>query len=287
MPAQTWAEISTVSHELRFSTLSRELSKAGFENQIEFFLAQDRESFEKVLAEVQAKSTQIRVGGALCELLPSMIERMPSALLSLKAADALIKTGEEWWARNFLAEGLGRALISDLKTLDLSGGVFLLGANCEGRAVVSSLARLGFTRFSISDPDDLRAQKFVESVRSAYFGISFQYVPRRSITQLPSVHTMAVNAVDAGTDDGALGELFYFNFLKSGGVWLDLSLPGSADLETEAHAVGSRIQSSYAVAAWTDHLWAKAVFGIDLDVAALAHEYALVFGIPQKTPDPS
>jgi shikimate 5-dehydrogenase len=277
MTGQKWVEISSILHESRFTCLSSELAKAGIENQVEYIQVSDKDTFEKVLTEVKERFTQVRVGGLLCELLPSLLERMPANLLSLKAADAMLLTAGEWWPHNFLTEGLGRALVKDLKTLDLSGGAFILGANCEARAVVASLIRLGFTRFSISDPDNDRGQKFVDSIRTTYFGVTCQFVARHSITQLPSVHTMAVNVIEPGADDGALGELFYFNFLRSGGVWLDLALPGSQELEAEARAVGSRIESGYNVAAWTDFLWAKEAFGVDLDVTSLAHEYAKAF----------
>lgn len=271
-----WVEISLHPEEKRFKLLSALLNGQGIANEVEFITTTESD-FETVAREAMMRFDQIRVGTRLCELAPNLSERKPSSILTLKASDALVRSGlrseAQWWPRNFLFEGVGRAVVSRHKDLDLGGAVFVLGVTCESRAVIAALAKIGFSRFSISHHDDNQGQAFVEGMRRALFGVQFQFVPRHLITQLPSVHSFAVNTLLAGTDDGALAELIYFNFLKPGGIWLDLSLAGNPHLEAEARAVGAVLGSGVEVAAWTDHLWSKEVFGCDVDPVVISAEY--------------
>ncbi len=266
----SWAQISTDSDSRRVNLLSQALRDAGFANRVE--LIQSRpETFEADVRAACKVHQQLRVGGELCELLPSLTEKVPSSILTLKVADAYVKQGDEWWPRNFLNEGLQRAVVTDVKGFDLTGAVFILGSGCESRAAVAALARLGFSRFNVSDPNDEKGQKFIEDVKRSYFGVQFQFVPRHLITQLPSVHSVAINTLDPGADEGALSELYYFNFLKSGGLWLDLSLdPTNEELAGEAGAVGAFVEPGFRVAAWTDLEWSRTAFGVQLDVEAYA-----------------
>ena len=267
--AARWAEISSDENEKeRFETLSRSLKDAGFDNEVVFQKCSVEDDCGSVLKKAQEEFEQIRIGGLLAEKVPSFYEQLPSALLHLKAADAVVKEHGRWWPRNFLAEGLQRALIHDLKSMDLSGGVFVCGAQTLTRSIVAALARTGFTRFSIADLDIAHGQAFVEELKREYFSIVFEAVPRHMITQLPSTHSMAINTLVRGRDQGVLGELFYFNFLKPGGVWLDLPLarPPNEDLAGEARAVGAVVELGSRVIAHVDCLWAASSFGVEIDL---------------------
>lgn len=271
-----WAEISTEPDRARFEALSAALAAAGLDNQVEFIKA-DAGSFPEALREAQASFAQLRIGGGLRARVPEIIENFPSTLLSLRMADAFARAaGAErpWWPRCYLDEGFRRSLISDVRTFDLSGAVFILGATLEARAAIAALARLGYSRFSIADADDGKCEAFVAEVAKGFFNLRLQFVHRGQITQLPNIHTVAINTLAVGRDDGTHGELFYFNFLKAGGVWLDLSLrPANADLALEAKSVGAIIARGAGVAAWTDLAWAADVLKVALEGASLRDAY--------------
>ena len=273
MATVRWIELSTACERERFTALSEALKIAGVANEVEFRDIKTSE-FEEALNECCANFDQIRIGGELCELAAKNPERQPSSILILKAVDSYVKeTGSQnmkgqvsWWPRNFLFDGIQHSLVNDVENLDMGGVVFVLGATAEARAAIGALVRIGFKRFTICDPGVTKGQALLRDLNQSYFSVQFQLVSRQFITQLPGIHSIAVNTLKNGEDDEAFAELFYFNFLKPGGVWLDLPMKNANTLlEAEAKAVGAFVESSLRVFRCADLSWANACFGVELD----------------------
>ncbi len=259
-----WIEISDVESRsagrARFETLSSLLSESGVENEI-VLQETTGEDLQTSLKSAMAGFDQIRISGSIGSNVLEHFDNVPLSSKQIGAADALVKADGKWWPRNFLFDGILRAVVSDVKKLNLSGGVFVFGATTEARAAIGAFARLGYRKFSISDPREDIGQTFVEQLKKTHFEVQFQFIPRHMITQLPSVHSAGINTLVRGHDDGALEELFYFNFLEPMGVWLDLALfPLNEALSEEARAVGAFVESGISVAAHTDALWVEACF---------------------------
>lgn len=266
-----WCEISTTPSEVRFKTLSKFLSAEGFDNEVEFIVAQPEE-FPDVLARAQEEFDQIRLSGDHCQAVCQSSTRLPSMLLTLRSADAWMRStgakGDEWWPRNHLADGIGHAIAMTVTNLDFSGGVFVVGASEVSRAAVAALVKVGFSRFGIVDPDDELCENLIEELKSSYFNIQFSAIARHLVTQLPGIYSFAVNTLVEGRDDGVLAELFYFNFLKTNGIWMDLApLPVNFQLEAEARTVGASVVPGSVSYALADVAWAKAC----LKVQSLDH----------------
>lgn len=274
-----WCEVGEQASTARFQALSEALAKAGVENRYEF--VENTGDPAKVFA-VAETYDQIRLTGEACTQVLSHSIRTPSSLLPLKAADAFVKEKDgQWWPRCHFVEGLNRVFAQTTLDLDFSSGVFVLGANPESRWLISSLARIGYNKVSLCEPDQARGEAFVEDLRKSYFKLQVQYVPRHLLTQLPGVHAVGVNTLAEGRDDGTLSELFYFNFLKPGGAWLDLALvPYNHSLEAEAKSVGATIIPGHRIYAMADCLWAESL-GIDIDTEALVRALATVTGRPE------
>lgn len=276
-----WAEISNRPSRARFEALRTALATAGLESEVEFIECPigDVNRFEEIFAEAKKKYDQLRIGGPLADLPLRNAERLPASLVALQAADAIVKSplsepGRfDWWPRNYTFEGLQLALVRDLKNIDVSGPVFVLGAGPDARAVIGAMTRIGFSKFALSDPDESRGRALATELKKRYFNLTLQFIPRHMITQLPSVHTAAVNTLSTDDDDGTHSELFYFNFLKPGGLWLDLPFEGFADLDVEAGAIGALVESGPRLAAWIDREWAQDAWGVSLELEALVESY--------------
>ena len=268
-----WVEIADFHEKERLETLSLALREAGLENEVTFKTS-NQEELAQALKEAKAEFSQIRIGGDLCNHVLEHFSNIPISPKQIGFADAIVCENGEWWPRNFISEGIHRAVVSDIKNLDVGAAVFILGATCEARAAVAAFSRMGFNKFTLSDPDEARGQHFVESLRSTYFQLQFQFVPRQMITQLPSVHFIAVNTMVKGRDDGAISELVYFNFLMQKGLWVDMALiPMNVELTEEAQAAGVSVEDGPQIASYTDWLWAESCFsraGVRLDRADYA-----------------
>lgn len=258
-----WVEISDCCDRKRMMALSEEMTAAGLENSVTFIEC-GPDGFGKALDEAERTVDQIRVGGGLREIAAQFTNRLPSLILTLRSVDAFVQENGQWWPRNFLLDGLGSSISEDLTKLDLTGAVFVIGANADARAAIAAFVRVGYSRFNVADMDDGRARELVEELRRSYFKIQFQAVARHIVTQLPSIHSVAINTIGQ-EDDGILGELFYLNFLRQGGVWLDLPLVSANDsLVGEARSVGAFVEPSALVLDRVDRAWVKSCFGVAL-----------------------
>jgi hypothetical protein len=269
-----WCEISDHCDKVRFEALSAAIKTAGRENSVEF-IETTQGGFAEALLKAENEFDGIRLGGEASEWIFSQTERMPSLTASLQCADAIASektaAGVRWWSRSFLLDGLNRTLASAGTTPDISGSIFILGAKPVSRILVAAFARVGFSRFNIVDPDETKAQLFCESLKRRLFGLEIHSVARHYMTQLPGIHSIAANVLEQGKDEGTLQELYYFNFLKPGGIWLDLPLtPFNSSLEAEAHAVGAIVIDPSTVIACTDAIWAEECFGIEIDSTSLS-----------------
>jgi hypothetical protein len=271
-----WCEVGNEPSTLRFEMLSAALTKAGVEN--EFSFIEFTGDPAKIFSEAE-KFDQVRLSGEASTGIMKHALRTPSTLLPLRAADSYVKEKDgQWWPRCFFVDAFNRMFARATLDLDFSNGVFILGASPESRWLIASLARIGYNKVSVCEPDESRGQSFVEDLRKTYFKLQVQYVPRHLLTQLPGVHAIGVNTLIEGRDDGALAELFYFNFLKPGGAWLDLALvPYNHSLEAEAKSVGANLLPGHRVYAIADCLWAQSL-GIDIDVDALTQSIETATG---------
>jgi hypothetical protein len=282
-----WCEIGPYPSTERFNSLSQALTESGCPNSYSFIEA-DKANFPKIFEQAKRDFHQIRLGGDLCQEICRISRHLPSGLVTIRSADSVVCANQggklDWWPRNFLANGVSHTMAKGIKNLDFSGGVFILGTNALARAAVSALARIGFSRFAISDHDEQRGLALIEELKAAYFKIQFQFVPRHLVTQLPGVYSFAVNTLEQGRDDGTLGELVYFNFLKTGGVWLDLAfLPINTALDVEAHTVGAFVQPGISVFSYADCSWAETCFKIDFNLKRLTELFTEVRGASAPT----
>ncbi len=264
----TIADAYRAPQEARYQALDKALQAAGLETSFEFLIA-DQSNMGEILEKAKLEFSQIRFAGQSGSWVLPLLIRLPSSVMSLKSADALVYDQKEWWPRFYLVEGLNQMLAKDVSALDLSGSVFIFGATCEARAAIAALSKIGFNKMIISDPDEAACSAFVEEMKRSYFGTQFQSVARQFVTQLPGVCSIAVNTLSAAEAKEAATEIAYFNFLKAGGMWLDLSIfPLNSALQAEAVSVGATILSGAHGLALTDQLWAKSVFQVSIDLAA-------------------
>lgn len=264
-----WAEITDGdSQAARFQFLSEFLAReTGVVNTCESRRIESAALMSTVL-DLQEKGFRlVRVGGALPEQLLSVFENRSAQMLTLRCADTLaLDENGRWWPGNVLQEGVLRVLASDLKGLDLSGAAFVIGATPEARSCVAALVRVGFRRVNLTDENEGRGLELIEEFRRAYFNVQFQFVKRESVTQLPGIHSIAVNTTHLPEGDVVGNDFFYFNFLRTGGFWVEVPFAaGNRELLAEAKSAGAWVETGATLAARCDQAWVEASFGLSFD----------------------
>lgn len=280
-----WAVVSDLApNKVRAAIVSEALAQAGVVNEVVFFEATQATLLD-VIQNCESKGIQhLRFEGTLPDFVPGCFTNLPSTILTLKSADAVVpEENGRLWPRNFLQEGIQRLAASDLGDLDLNAGAFIVGATPEARSAVAALVRIGFRRVNLTGTDDKRGEEMISDFRRTYFNVHFSFIPRSLITQLPGVHSVAVNTLPMEEDANRLGELFYFNFLKSGAVWIEVPFTNSnSPLIQEAKNVGADVRESANLASRCDQAWAESCFKVRIDHENLRSQFVKAL-LPRET----
>ena len=149
--------------------------------------------------------------------------QLPTAVRWLETADSLVLENGQWWPRLYAYDVLRSLIISRFRDLDISLDSYVIGANHMGRVAVAVMARLGYSRVSLVDEDADKLAREVEFLRRYLFGVQIEAVPAHTLTVQDRPGSLMLNTVAMQDDSAVLGDLSYFNFMKTGGVVVDFS----------------------------------------------------------------
>ncbi|HEY8269293.1 MAG TPA: hypothetical protein VIG33_00270 [Pseudobdellovibrionaceae bacterium] len=191
--------------------------------------------------------------------------QLPTAVSWLEAADSLVLENGQWWPRLYLCDTLRTLVIHRFRDLDISLNSYVIGANKTGRAVAAALAELGFSHVSLVDEDAEKLDTEIKLLRRYLFGVQIEGILAQTLTIQEKPGSMMVNTLRMQSHDSILGDLSYFNFMKAGGVVIDISecTPHNQLLE-EAERANLKILSGLAV---------QAQYDVDMLVRLFPHQY--------------
>lgn len=179
--------------------------------------------------------------------------QLPTAVRWLETADSLVMENGQWWPRLFSYETVRQLIISRFRDLDISLNSYVIGANHMGRVAATIMAHLGYSHVSLVDEDEDKLKSEVALLRRYLFGVQVEGVPAHSLTVQEKPGSLMLNTLNLQDDSTVLGDLSYFNFMKTGGVVVDCSecTPHNSLLE-EAERADLKILSGLEVQARVD-----------------------------------
>lgn len=263
----TWTEVSFQPSEWRYQTLSEELRKCGVENKFESLTVQANDDFLAAIENAKTRYSQIRFGRVFAEKALEAYPDLPANLLNLRAVDALVPELDVWWPRCFYFDGVMRALVRDMKDLDLGAGVFVMGGSWEARVIVAAVTRAGFNKVLLSDVDEPRGLQMIKELQRLNFNVKFEFVQRQMVTQLPGTCAVAVNVLSLVEYPDLVADLSYLNFLRPDGVWME-TIPYKDDspLTTEALSLGTQVEPAVHLLSNVDEAWVERCFNVQIDL---------------------
>jgi shikimate 5-dehydrogenase len=172
-----------------------------------------------------------------------------------ESAGILIRDEKKWWPKSFYDEAFSRMASEHIGQIDINGSALVVGASGSAKLVAASLVKMGFVTVNIVEEDPVLGEATVKNLRKRFFNVKFQYVPGLELTTLPGVNSIVVNTNPLTETDEIYPELHFFNFLKNGGVVVDLTLvPSRTPLIIEAEKWGARYISGDVLASTQDVL---------------------------------
>lgn len=202
---------------------------------------------------VQEGALMLRVPPEDSKVVLEHFPQLPTSVRWLEVADSLVFEDQEWWPRLWVYETLRRLVVDRFRDLDISLDSYVIGATPLGRAAVAAMAGLGFSRISLVDENERRLQAEVTLLRRYLFGVTIEAVPAQMLTLRDQPGSLMLNTMNLQDNSTVLGDLSYFNFMKSKGIVIDASAccPHNQLLE-EAQRADLRTISGLVVQAYRD-----------------------------------
>jgi hypothetical protein len=264
-----WGLISKYDFIPRFEYLSEFLSsQLSFPNEFQV-LDCDPQEFSEKLVEWQSEFAQLRVGPPFGAILAADLDRSNALTLSLKTADCSHQIDNRWWPRSLLEEGLLRAIIRSKLEINIHSKAMIIGTGTSAKAAILPLIKLGFNKFSFTETDTDTGYAFVQNMRQRIFNVEFDFIERRDISLLPGSYSMVVNTTPDMKENVLLDDLSFFNYLKAGGVAIDLSVhKKETKFVSNALLASAQVLPGTMVASEVDAYWAHMCFDLELDLEA-------------------
>ncbi len=278
-----WCEIGPTKTP-RFDVLSQFLTSQGIQNQFTFVEADDATLGDKIL-EVQKQKQIIRFHPKNYDKISTFIQNNLRDLEALKAIDTLMYDSKNgYWPAIILREAVFEYLTQKVKNLDVMQKAFIVGTCGTARACIAALVKLGFSKINITGGEDQEGQALIADFKEIFFNVAFEYTKRSDVTILPGVHGLVVNTFSVLESEIVPVEIYYFNFLKKGGLVIDMiDVPVESPFTKIANDIGAQVVAGYEISAFYDLLWVEKVTGRKLDLAA--YQALLKTGLEQVSYD--
>lgn len=251
---------------LQYEMLSQYLNEIGFSHQFDYIPTNNIQLAEQVESAFD-KYDSLRFEPSFYEEVAGLYHSNSSEVMTLAAADCLVKRDKRWWAISILFPALQKVLSSYGHRLDLQSEVLIVGTDGLARLCIAAFVKLGFKKINVTSVFDERGRELVHSLSRFNFDVHFSFYPTDQLILLPGIHGVIVNTEEPGPSNSeVLKELSYFNFLKSNGLVWDINLLSkTSPLIREASGVGAMALTAAIPISWADFLWIKSVTNKSID----------------------
>lgn len=247
---------------IRHEIFSRFMTSQGIKNEYQF-IETPVENLSEAILKAQDEKLFIRFHPSYFDKAPKHIGNSFRESKLLNSADSLIfEEGGSYWPSLVARDSLFEFLAAKVKNLDVNQNVFCIGTCGLTRSVLAALIKLGFSKINITGGNRDEAEKLISDFSQIYFNVSLQFTQKSDVTILPGIHGLVVNTLSALDGDEFPTEIYYFNFLKKGGLVLDLvDVPPETPFLKIADDIGAQSIAGYEALGFYDIVWLERVIG--------------------------
>lgn len=169
------------------------------------------------------------------------------------AADTFVRTSKGLSPQLFFEKSLHQTIIREAHHVDIRESAYVIGNGPLLRVVAGVALGLGFRRVYVvgEDEEDLLEQK--ELLQRIFIGAEVLTLPTHSLTLQTVGASLLVNTFSLKDRPELSADLAYFNFMRRGGLVLDLyGFGGEQPVLDEALRAGLRVIPAHLVSAGRD-----------------------------------
>jgi hypothetical protein len=259
-------ELTSKAFDQRWGVLRDFLMAGGVDLATEIKVATFETLKESVHEIIQSDAHLCRIDDVFVPYVSKLLPNTTYGVDSLHSTGLLVREKQAWWPKPLIDDAFTRSVSARIGQVDLNAAALVIGSQGSSKLVVSSLVRMGFFQVNIADHDKSKGDETVKELRKKFFDTKFDYIPTQDLTLLPGVHSIVVNTNPLSENDELYAELHFFNYLKPGGVVVDLTLvPSRTPLIIEAEHWGANYLEGDQIATDRDLLMVEEQLKIKID----------------------
>lgn len=275
---KSWCVLTSEDNSDHYNQVSSYLNSAAVPNKLEYIKI-NADEFGPKLKEVSEKFEFVLIGSDFLESVSAVIPKNYVDIESLNSVDGIVKEKDgATWPVQFLDQAMVNFVSNECRDVGVTNPGFVIGSGGLARAVISGMVKSGFTTIVVADTHVDKTRKMVEGLQKLFFNLTISVCSKEQITLLSGVHSLCVNTVSIFDDLDLFKELFYCNFIKRGGVVLDLNRhPIETPLLKLSKGIAGKLFSGHLFWAYHDGEWIKNIFNHSLDISAHSEELKKIF----------
>ena len=152
----------------------------------------------------------------------------------LSAADCLFLLDGQYHFYQLSQKAFLNYLVQLKMTLQTQDEVVLVGDELTISQFLPALTKIGYSRFTFIVENSKKIKIFVEKIKRTFLGLSMHVLNFNQLSAVDSVASFLLIDVDHSKNIELIESLTYFNFLKTGSVFFDVTSALVSDLAQEA-----------------------------------------------------
>ncbi len=170
------------------------------------------------------------------------IEMMPSQVRDLECFDAFLFDDGKWYPREIMFEAIRSIIVERARELEIRNSGYVIGDDELGRVMASTLVDLGFSTIYVVGKTNETLDKCVRLLSRKFIGIKFIPILAENMTMQMTQASVLLNGLDLTDESTLFSDLSYFNFMKKGGLIVDVQL-SETNLHLEEEAYKAELKS--------------------------------------------
>lgn len=217
----------------------------GVDFEIEHVDFTDEEMNPEDFARKVQGASAVRMNLEFSSLLIANTPALPAQVRFLEVADVFFMSNGRWWPSVLVVDAVKALIIKRARSLEIRDVAYVVGAGPLAVCMASILLGLGYSRIKMVSEDGKQTLQDITKLSRHFLKAEISYVDAAVLTAEDTPASCLIIAQDLHENGNLLTDISYFNFMKRGGLVIDLNLSqGSSVILEEAARAELKVLSA-------------------------------------------
>lgn len=196
----------------------------GVELEVEELNLTEEQMTPKDFIERAKTADCVRMDMALSSSLIQKTPALPELIDFLQVADAFFPVNGRWWPTLLVVDAVKSLIIKRAKALEINDTAYVIGSGPLALSMATIVLGLGYSKLKMVSDSLGESEADIAKLKRYYLGVQIQHVDAAVLTAENSPSSCLMIAQDLQDNPTLLTDISYFNYMKRGGLVIDLNL---------------------------------------------------------------